>query len=483
MPDGDLHMKRKAKKAFSITAAAVFLAAVLYLVWCVLLNDSVIWKNVQVNGISIQGKTKAQAREAILADFKETYEDKAIQVNLSDEVYQAYIFPMLGIDPGEVVEQAYQLGHGAWYKRGLDRIRLMTDDNAEEITLLPQVTHPETVSSVISYMEIEKVDTVVQPVCRITDDSLIIKKGKTGIKADTDALKEQLLHAAASLDLDTQIQCATISVTPEEPDFKAYYRQIYQEPEDAYMDEKNDYEIVPSKTGISFDVAKAVKEYRQAKEGSVFTVAFEQILPEVTTGDLTSRVFRDVLGSYNTYGGGTDNRITNLTLAAKAIDGIELMPGETFSYNETLGERTAERGYKAAGVFVNGQHAEGIGGGICQVSTTLFDACLYADLEIVKRTNHSGRVDYVPAGLDAAVSWGDPDFQFCNNTEYPIRISATYADGSVNVKIYGTKTNSNTVKVTTQQLDAQSYKTYRHVYDQDGNLLETEEICSSHYIS
>ena len=119
MPDGDLHMKRKAKKAFSITAAAVFLAAVLYLVWCVLLNDSVIWKNVQVNGISIQGKTKAQAREAILADFKETYEDKAIQVNLSDEVYQAYIFPMLGIDPGEVVEQAYQLGHGAWYKRGL----------------------------------------------------------------------------------------------------------------------------------------------------------------------------------------------------------------------------------------------------------------------------------------------------------------------------------------------------------------------------
>ena len=103
--------------------------------------------------------------------------------------------------------------------------------------------------------------------------------------------------------------------------------------------------------------------------------------------------------------------------------------------------------------------------------------------KVKKRTNHSGRVDYVPAGLDAAVSWGDPDFQFCNNTEYPIRISATYADGSVNVKIYGTKTNSNTVKVTTQQLDAQSYKTYRHVYDQDGNLLETEEICSSHYIS
>lgn len=483
MPDGDSHMKRKVKKALCITAAAVFLAAVLYLIWCGLLKDSVIWKNVQVNGISIQGMTKAQAREAILADFKENYEEKAIQVKLSDEVYQAYIFPMLGINPEEVVDQAYQLGHGVWYKRGLDRIRLMTDGDAEKLTLLPQVTHPEAVSSVISYMEIEKVNTVVQPVCRITEDSLIIKKGKTGVKADTDALKEQLLDAAESLDLDTEIQCAKIPVTPEEPDFKAYYKQIYTEPEDAYMDEKNDYEIVPSQTGVSFDVSQAVKEYRQAEEGSVVTVAFEQTRPEVTTGDLTSRVYRDVLGSYNTYGGGTENRITNLTLAAKAIDGIELMPGEIFSYNDTLGERTAERGYKSAGVFVNGQHAEGLGGGICQVSTTLFDACLYADLEIVKRSNHSGRVDYVPAGLDAAVSWGDPDFQFCNNTEYPIRISATYADGSVNVKIYGTKTNSNTVKVTTQQLDAQSYKTYRHVYDGEGNLLETEEICSSHYIS
>ena len=483
MPDGDLHMRRKAKKAFGITAAAVFLTAVLYILWCILLKDSVIWKNVQVNGISIQGLTKAEARETILADFKEKYENKAIQVKLSDETYQAYIFPMLDLDPNKVVDQAYQLGHGVWYKRGMDRIRLMTEHKRESITMLPQVTHPEAVSSVISYMEIDKVNTVVQTTCRITEDSLIIKKGLTGVKADTDALKEQLLRAAENLDLDTQIQCASISITPDTPDFKAYYKKIHKEPENAYMDEANDYQIVPSQTGVSFDISQAVKEYRQAEEGSVLTIAFEQTRPEVTTEDLTSRVYRDVLGSYNTYGGGTQNRINNLTLAAKSIDGIELMPGEIFSYNETLGERTEEKGYKSAGVFVNGQHAEGIGGGICQVSTTLFDACLYADLEIVKRTNHSGRVDYVPAGLDAAVSWGDPDFQFCNNTEYPIRISATYADGSVNVKIYGTKTNSNTVKITTEQLDAQSYKTYRHVYDGEGNLLETEEICSSHYVS
>lgn len=476
-------MKRKAKKAFGITAAAVLLTAALYILWCILLKDSVIWQNVKVNGISIQGLTKAEAREAILADFKEKYENKAIQVKLSGETYQAYIFPMLDLEPGEVVDQAYQLGHGIWYQRGMDRIRLMTEHKAESITMLPKVTHPEAVSSVISYMEIDKVNTVVQTTCRITEDSLIIKKGLTGVKADTDALKEQLLRAATDLDLDTGIQCASISITPDTPDFKAYYKKIHKEPEDAYMDETNDYQIVPSQTGVSFDISQAAKEYSQAEEGSVLTIAFEQIRPEVTTEDLTSRVYRDVLGSYNTYGGGTQNRITNLTLAAKAIDGIELMPEEIFSYNETLGERTEEKGYKSAGVFVNGQHAEGIGGGICQVSTTLFDACLYADLEIVKRTNHSGRVDYVPAGLDAAVSWGEPDFQFCNNTEYPIRISAAYVDGSVNVKIYGTKTNSDTVKITTEQLDAQSYKTYRHVYDEEGNLLETEEICSSHYVS
>ncbi len=146
------------------------------------------------------------------------------------------------------------------------------------------------------------------------------------------------------------------------------------------------------------------------------------------------------------------DRITNLKLAVAACDQVELQPGEIFSYNDTLGPRTAERGYKDATVIVNGKHALGIGGGICQISTTLFMACLESDLSIIERHNHAARIDYAEDGLDAAVVWGSQDFKFQNNTEYPIKLTASYdeKEEAVTVEIYGTKTDENTVEITTE---------------------------------
>ena len=135
----------------------------------------------------------------------------------------------------------------------------------------------------------------------------------------------------------------------------------------------------------------------------------------------------------------------------EACDGVELQPGQIFSYNDTLGPRTEERGYREATVIVGGEHAQDIGGGICQISTTLFMACLQSDLTIVERHNHAARIDYVEDGLDAAVVWGGQDFRFQNNTAYPIKIEASYdeKEEAVTVSIYGTKTDNNTVEITT----------------------------------
>ena len=172
-----------------------------------------------------------------------------------------------------------------------------------------------------------------------------------------------------------------------------------------------------------------------------------------------------------------------MKLAVEACDGVELQPGQTFSYNDTLGPRTEERGYKEATVIVGGEHAQDIGGGICQVSTTLFMACLQADLSIVERHNHAARIDYVDDGLDAAVVYGSQDFRFQNNTSYPIKISAVYdeAEESVTVSLYGTKENNNTVEITTEHSNPNTCKTYRSVYDEAGNLLRTEEVGYSQY--
>ena len=133
--------------------------------------------------------------------------------------------------------------------------------------------------------------------------------------------------------------------------------------------------------------------------------------------------FNDVLGEFKTeYNSGNTNRSTNIKLAASKINGCIINPGEVFSYNETVGERTIEEGYKDALVYVGGEVANGVGGGICQVSTTLYNACLFANLEIVERTNHSFTPHYVAAGRDATVSWGGPDFKFRNNRNYPVMI-------------------------------------------------------------
>ena len=196
---------------------------------------------------------------------------------------------------------------------------------------------------------------------------------------------------------------------PEAFDMEAYYEQVHTEATDASLGENN--EIIPAVTGISFDVEAAQNRLDRAREGLVITIPLEITLPEVSTEEIEALPYLNLLGTYTTYGGGTENRITNLKLAVEACDGVELQPGQTFSYNDTLGPRTEERGYKEATVIVGGEHAQDIGGGICQVSTTLFMACLQADLSIVERHNHAARIDYVDDGLDAAVVYGSQDFR------------------------------------------------------------------------
>ncbi|MBX3119103.1 MAG: VanW family protein [Fimbriimonadaceae bacterium] len=141
------------------------------------------------------------------------------------------------------------------------------------------------------------------------------------------------------------------------------------------------------------------------------------------------------------------SRCGNLKLASSKLDGTILMPGETFSFNDTVGQRTLKAGYKLAGVYVNGRHDTGIGGGICQVSTTLYNAVLFSNLKIVERTNHSMPVAYVPVGRDATVDWGTKDFRFQNTLSYPIAISSSYAPGKLTFRVLGQKDHSLEIKI------------------------------------
>lgn len=214
--------------------------------------------------------------------------------------------------------------------------------------------------------------------------------------------------------------------------------------------------VTQSSVGRTFDVAAAEKAWAAASYGDTVTIPMTVTKPEHTTEEINAMLFRDELSKNWTMvrlwnrdycnevrtslSGSSANRISNVKKACELLDGLVLIPGQTLSFNETLGERTEANGWLPATAYANGEVRQEYGGGICQVSSTLYNAALYANLEIVERACHQFQVGYLPWGMDATVSWGWPDFKFRNDAEYPIKIHA-WVDEEANeccIQILGT---------------------------------------------
>lgn len=170
------------------------------------------------------------------------------------------------------------------------------------------------------------------------------------------------------------------------------------------------------------------------------TIPVVEVPPAVTTESVQRLGFDSVIGEFSTqYAVEDKNRSDNLQAAAKALDKKVILPGQTFSFNDTVGPRTAATGYKDAYVIVNNEYVEGIGGGVCQVSSTLYNAALLANLKIVARTPHAMAISYVPLGQDATVNYDNIDFKFQNNTGGLIYIRTETKPGRLTIRLYGKK--------------------------------------------
>lgn len=219
--------------------------------------------------------------------------------------------------------------------------------------------------------------------------------------------------------------------------------------------------IVPEETGADFDVAAAQQAMDGAAPGETVTISAEIQYPAVTADELRSALFRDVLGECSTHVSGTAPRINNVRLAAAAFNGTVMNTGDVFSYNDALGKRTVEKGYGPASAYISGETVDVIGGGICQGSSTLYLACLRANLEITERYAHRYTPSYIPWGMDATVSWGGPDYKFTNNTDYPIKIVAEFVNNDIIIKILGTNVDGSYVKMTSETLSTTPFETVR----------------------
>lgn len=198
----------------------------------------------------------------------------------------------------------------------------------------------------------------------------------------------------------------------------------------------------PAKVGRKLDVTATMKRLQeQLQEGKVETLELvinESAQPTITDKDLVS--ITSILGSFTTYFDGSNtSRAHNIHLASQKIHQTLIPAGGIFSFNQVVGERTPEAGYDDAPVFMGGRLVPGIGGGICQVSSTLFNAALLSGMDIVERDTHFAPVSYIPVGLDATVAWGYIDFQFKNPYSHPIYVIAEEGAGYVTITILGAK--------------------------------------------
>ena len=286
------------------------------------------------------------------------------------------------------------------------------------------------------------------------------------------------------------------------------YDQLHGEVRNASYDSATD-SIVPEQLGADFDIAAVQKAMDEAAPGETLTVKADIQQPEVTAADLKAVLFRDVLGEAKTHVSGSAGRIGNVKLSAQIINGLVLNSGETFSYNGSVGKRTADRGFKPAPAYVKGETVDEIGGGICQTSSTLYLACLLSNLEITERYAHRYVPAYIAWGMDATVSWGGPDYKFTNNTLYPVKIVTKYEKGYLTVQILGTNVDGTYVKMSNEVLSKTPWETiyqedptmapgspdvvkvtpytgykvnsYQTIYDKDGKVIDSHFEASSNY--
>ena len=271
----------------------------------------------------------------------------------------------------------------------------------------------------------------------IEDDNLIIIKGKKGIEINKEEFIKKINGTIEKE--ERQFEIPVENSIPEEIDIEKIYKEIYKEAKNAYIEEKPT-QVHAQVNGIDFAISLEQAKQILSEEKEEYVIPLKITIPEVTLDDLSKEAFPQILGTFTTtYSASNENRETNLKLSSEKINGTIIMPGETFSYNKIVGERTIAKGYKEAVVYSGGKVINGIGGGICQLSSTLYNAVVYANLEIVSRSNHMFLTSYVTAGRDATVSWGTLDFAFKNTRKYPIKVVSIVKNGLVTIEIQGLK--------------------------------------------
>ena len=432
------------------------------------INNTKIIKGVTINEINIEKLTKEEALQLLNNNMHE-YLEKEINIKNNDFEYSIKL-SQIGVEykTEEAIEKAYNIGRdGNIFSNNFKIIKSMI--NGEDIKL-GYSYNDELFNNIVNDINAKIPNAVVEANYYIENDNLYIVKGKVGNTIDKEKLKSEIINKIEKENHD-EIILEVYQIEPQAIDIEKIYNEVHKEPKNAYYT-KNPFQIFPHENGIDFDIEAAKELLKEDKEE--YEIKLKITEPDITTNEIGTEAFPDLLSTFSTnYDTSNIPRTTNLKLAMQKLNGVIVNPGETFSYNKTLGKRTAEAGYKEAGGYAGGKVVQTLAGGICQISSTLYDAVVYANLDIVERHNHMFLAGYVGAGKDATVVYGSLDFKFKNTRKYPIMIKTSIGGGTAKISIFGIKEEVEyDVEISTKIL---GYTTYKVIYEDDNSLTPGKE--------
>lgn len=491
---------KKSHKGLIITLVVVSVLLAAIAVGLILWADSVTASDTNLPGVyvgstNVGGLTEKETLELL----KGQQWDKSVSGTMTVQLPAEQSFRIDYIRSGAVLTAesaaaaAYRYGHGS---NKFDNLKtyissLMTP---VDITEGDKSLNRDYIMTLVT-RALERFDKHIGDGSYTVDEAaseMVYIKGAGQIKLDAEDVYAKAVEGLKALESSVSYALPAQDVTA--PDFNALHTELMREPHDAYYD-KETGEIVPDVKGFAFDVSEAESLWNAAGLLEEVRIPVKIDMPEMTAEQLVASLFRDKLGSQTTlYTYSSDARINNIKLCAAKLNGLVLNPGEEFSFNGTIGQRTTEAGFKAAAAYNDGQVVQEVGGGICQVSSTIYCAAMLAQMTTVERTCHMFVVTYLPYGLDATVSWPGPDYKFRNDRDYPVKIVAycNDADKSITIEIWGTDVDGSYVELTSgygyrydstypDVVIGYSAVSYRNIYDKDGNLIDRVFEASSSY--
>ena len=442
-------------------------------------------------GMDLSGMTLQEAKYALAGMGREKYDGLSVtaELPLGNSLTVTAEEANIQYNADALAEEAFAYGRsGGFLDNAISyaKARYMSQNSFESDKGLEVTIDEDAIRALVAKAAADIDAQLLESGVEVTDTEIRLTKGASGLTIDEDFLFTRFRDALLAGDGSS----FTYESAPEldsEYDFSSLHDELYSELKSSRLlyapefaaegtpagmpqvvigesmagDDKLDfggapYLVTESSVGVDFDVAEAERLWAAAGYGESVSIPITTTYPEHTEEEISGLLFADNLSKNWTMvrlwrvpyceevrtslSGSSKNRISNVKKACEILDGMILMPGQVFSYNEALGERTEQNGWLTAPAYANGEVRQEFGGGICQVSSTLYNAALYSNLKIVERECHQFQVGYLPWGMDATVSWGWPDFKFQNDQTYPIRLHA-WVDESANegcVQIQGT---------------------------------------------